>query len=119
MTELPTKPSLTLNADQIIDLGFHRGGREHECSSPNIGYPFGTMSVVFRKQGESDFQPFDDSRIVYYRSNTTTDACTTSYSLKFGLNFTDADTDGEVKCAVTQDVTLESDVQSLELIPRK
>lgn len=113
-----TKPILSLDADLITDLEFgYRGGKEHYCESI-LGYPEGVLTVVYKRQGETDFQSFPS--VKYTEDRTQIDSCTTKHTLKFGLNVTGADDEAEVKCVLTHTSSeLESEVQSLELIPRK
>ncbi|XP_060075016.1 mucin-5AC-like [Ylistrum balloti] len=116
----PGIPSLTLNADQIQDLMFHRGGFEHECRG-ETGFPSGNISVLYKMKGQSSFVPFASNRIIQYATNTNETSCGTTKFFKFGLNFTSQDEDGQVKCVITNQelgINTESAVGTIELIPR-
>ena len=114
-----TKPVLTLDVDQIADLGFYRGGREHSCEAV-LGYPTGTLSVVYKKTGDSSFQEFSSAQLdnSYTTSTSDVDSCTQKQTATFGLVFTAADDGAAVKCILSHSGDdLESEVDTLQLIP--
>ncbi|CAC5391886.1 unnamed protein product [Mytilus coruscus] len=115
------KPTITLNADQVIDLVFpdgnyYRSSGTHTCEGL-IGEPPAKLEIDITYDNGTSFHQISNSSIDLSRTNIS-DECRTRETLSFGLKFS-SDMDGaRLRCRVSDsnnDFTLSDE---LSLIPR-
>ncbi|XP_052105717.1 mucin-22-like isoform X3 [Mytilus californianus] len=115
------KPTLTLNADQVIDLVFpdgnyYRSTGTHTCEGL-IGEPPARLEIDITYDNGTSFKQIPNSSIDLSRTNTS-DECSTKETISFGLKFS-LDMDGaRLRCRVSDSSTDFTLSDELSLIPR-
>ncbi|VDI25493.1 Hypothetical predicted protein, partial [Mytilus galloprovincialis] len=116
------KPTVTLSVDQVIDLVFpdgnyYRGSGIHTCEGL-IGEPPAKLEIDITYNNGTSFEPISNSNIDLVSRTNTSDECSTTETLSFGLKFS-SDMDGaRLRCRVSDSLTEYTLSEELSLIPR-
>ncbi|CAG2215459.1 unnamed protein product [Mytilus edulis] len=124
-TPIPTacqqaKPTLTLNADQVIDLifptNFYRDNGFHTCEG-GVGYPTpSTLIIDIMYTNGTSFQQIPDDHI-YRKASRTLGECQIMESLKFAIKFTEEMDGAKLRCSVANSSDDYTSIENLTLIP--
>ncbi|VDI11699.1 Hypothetical predicted protein [Mytilus galloprovincialis] len=121
VTRQHAKPTLTLNADQVIDLifptNFYRDTGFHTCEG-GVGYPTpSTLMIDIMYTNGTRFQQIPDGHI-YRNASRTFGECQTVESLKFAIKFTEEMDGAKLRCSVDDSSDDYTSSENLTLIPR-
>lgn len=119
LTKDPEKPILTLNADQVINLGFYRAEQVHTCEAV-VGYPIQDLVVEMLYANASVYVELNSSQILIKTKENTPDTCKRNQKIEFGILFTENMVNAKVRCRVSgiDSINTTSDEQAVYLIPR-
>ncbi|VDI00994.1 Hypothetical predicted protein, partial [Mytilus galloprovincialis] len=116
------KPTVTLSVDQVIDLVFpdgnyYRGSGIHTCEGL-IGEPPAKLEIDITYNNGTSFEPISNSNIDLVSRTNTSDECSTTETLSFGLKFSSGMDGARLRCRVSDSLTEYTLSEELNLIPR-
>ncbi|CAG2239310.1 unnamed protein product [Mytilus edulis] len=116
------KPTVTLSADQVIDLVFpdgnyYRGSGIHTCEGL-VGEPPAKLEIDITYNNGTSFEPISNSSIDLVSRTNTSDECSTKETLSFGLKFSQEMNGARLRCRVSDSLTEYTLSEELNLIPR-